>query len=154
MTHIARLIATIVLALLTACGEPVRLNAGPGAVLPVTLVSDHTMAQSAGSEQLPLGTVVVGLYIADPGVGSILLLHGGESASTLAHELAHACDRNGWSFAEGVKAITPTDPSPALARRLVVLWEIQREGSDYWHSIYRRWGASAVGHARILARFQ
>lgn len=144
---------TVAIALvLISCTDPVRLNDGPGAVVPVTAINDHDMAGVAGDSSR-IGYVVHGAYrrTAPDDLGAIFLLHGGEGEWTLAHEVAHACDANGWTFAQGIRAITPEHPTPAFSKRLVVLWEIAAT-TDYWRTIYRRWGARAVGHPEILAR--
>lgn len=143
--------AVLITALLCACNEPVRHN--PGRDLSVTTLHDHDMSAvvDRGDDVLrPWDRYVAGVYFHGK-PGKIFLL-AGEGVAVLAHELAHACDHNGWTFAQGIEAITPADPSPEFAARLAALWDLDRGGSDYWRNIYRRWGRDAVVHPEILAR--
>lgn len=139
-------LALICLAL-ASCGEPRLLN--QGASLPVTAVSDHDMSVAAG-EQSRTGWIVGGLYDGR----QILLLDGGDRPYTLSHEIAHHRDRVGGTYADAIRAATPANPSPEMARKLAVCWEIEAKGGDPWQAIKDSFGESAVGHKEILGRLK
>jgi hypothetical protein len=108
------------------------------------------MAIAAGDHS-GMGHVILGLYAhGDP--GRILLLDHAAPESTLPHEVAHRMDASGKSYAQCIEEITPPNPTPEMARKLAVCWEIEAQHGDPWLAIYSRWGRDAVGHPAILAR--
>ena len=145
-----RLALTILALALCSCGPQLgRLN--EGAALPVTTIVDADMASLVPSK---MGQMTLGAYRHSGALGEIFLLHCGENRWTLAHESAHAWSRLGGSYASVLEAMTPPNPTPEMAERLAICWEIERMGPNPWQSIKIKWGASAVHHPEILATLQ
>lgn len=133
-----------ILLALSACA-PQRLN--DGAQLPVTIIPPSDMAEIAGHKQ---GEVTSGAYRWNGALGEVFLLECGEAPWTFAHELRHAADRLGCTYAHVIELATPANPSPAFTNKLAVAWEIERAGGS-WQAIVDRWGKDACRHPEILA---
>ena len=144
-----RLSLTILALALCSCGTPLgRLN--PGAPFPYVVVSDAEMAKEHASSPVPFGWVVAGTCNHQ----RITELQNGATAWSPAHECAHRADTMG-SYRAAIESLTPPNPNQEMAARLKVMWEIEAGGSDYWLTIYKRWGREAIGgHTEILARIE
>lgn len=136
--------------LLTSCA-PRHLN--PGALHPITALSDHDMVAKSESLNLPPGAYARGLHVPGPSP-AIYLLDGADAKWTLAHEIAHNRDSVGGTYADAIRSFTPPNPSPELAAKLEICWQIEAMGADPWRSLFEKYGAKAVNHSDILARLE
>lgn len=141
----------IICLVLCSCGAPRVLN--QGAAHPITALSDHDMVAKSESLNLPPGAYARGLHVPGPSPAIYLLDHG-DAEYTLAHEIAHNRDSVGGTYADAIRSFTPPNPSPELAAKLEICWQIEAMGADPWRSLFEKYGAKAVNHDDILARLE
>lgn len=102
MRHLLPLML-LAIALLTGCGEPIRLN--PGARVPVYHVSAQWLAAKWPKADHPgiyHGGELVGLYVPSP--TSIYIVPGHDLI--LAHEVGHLAEDCGGSYRDALRSIS------------------------------------------------